>query len=189
MVSYTMPKEPVLYEAMYIVQSALPEEAVAELEERLRAGLESEGAVVESVHEFGRRRLAYPIKGHNDGVYRIMYFRGMGAAVDEIKHEFALSEEVIRGTVVVANPKFMIGQRAAAEEPQAEAAASQAEAGVETEAQAEAIVEAAVEAETEAPTQPEAGTQEAAAEAPAVPAADEAAPIDTPEEPAAEQAE
>lgn len=108
-----MPKEPVLYEAMYIVPVDMSEEEIAALEARLKVGLEREGAQVDSVHEFSRRRLAYPILGHTEGIYRIMYFRGDGAAVDELKHEMSLSEEIIRGSVVVANPKYMVGQQPA----------------------------------------------------------------------------
>lgn len=106
-----MPKAPVLYEAMYIVPVEMSEEEIAGLEARLRACLEGAGARVEATHEFARRRLAFPVLGHTEGIYRIMYFHGDGATVEEIKHEMSLSEEIIRGSVVVANPKYMIGQQ------------------------------------------------------------------------------
>ncbi len=100
-----------LYEAMYILDSSFSDEEITAIEERLKAGIESTGAQFESVHEFARRRLAYEIKGHRDGIYRVMYFTGTGTAVDEIKREFDLSEDIVRGTVVVANPKMIVGKK------------------------------------------------------------------------------
>lgn len=153
-----MAKEAVLYEAMYILDTSLTDEQIAACEQRLCAGLEAEGATVESIQEFGRRRLAYAIKGHTEGIYRVLYFKGTGAAVDELKHEMSLSEEIIRGVVHVANPKFLIGAKPEViAEPEPE------------EADEEAAEEAAQEAPAEA---------EAPAQAPAEEPAAEAAPAD-----------
>lgn len=170
-----MAKEAVLYEAMYIVDPGLSEEEITALEDRLKGGLESEGAQVESIHEMGRRRMSYEIKGHREGLYKVMYFRGTGAAVTEIKHEFLLSEEVIRGLVVVANPKFMVGPKP---QPVAEPVAEE-EAVEEV---AEEAAEAPAEVVEEAPEAPEVAevAEETAAEAPEAPVAEaettEAAP-------------
>lgn len=157
MVRTIMASEPVLYEAMYILNSELSEEEIAAVEERLKAGLEAQGAQVQSVHEFARRRLAYPIKGHTQGIFRVMYFRGNGAAVDELKHEFLLSEEIIRGMVVVANPKYMVGDKAPTGERTPETAESaDEETAPELEAEAPAQ-EPVTEPETEpADQEPEA---------------------------------
>ncbi len=141
-----MPKEPVLYEAMYILDATMTDEQIAATEARLKAGLEGEGAQVVSVHLFGRRRLAYEIKGHTEGIYRVMYFRGSGAAVDELKHELSLSEEVIRGQIVVANPRFMVADKPPAPPPAPAAeAAPEPEVPAETEVAPEAPSEVAVE--------------------------------------------
>lgn len=172
-----MAKEAVLYEAMYILDSSLTDEEIAALEEQFRTAIEGQGAQFESVHEFARRRLAYAIKGHTDGIYRVMYFRSSGAAVEEIKHEFTLSEDVVRGIVTVANPKMLVGPKP---EPVKEAKAEEAEeapAEAAEEAPAE-VAEAPVEA-AEAPAEV-AETPAEAAEAPAEEAAE--APAETPTE-------
>lgn len=172
-----MAKEAVLYEAMYILDSSLTDEEIAALEEQFRTAIEGQGAQFESVHEFARRRLAYAIKGHTDGIYRVMYFRSSGAAVEEIKHEFTLSEDVVRGIVTVANPKMLVGPKP---EPVKEAKAEEAEeAPVEVAEEAPAeVAEAPVEA-AEAPAEV-AETPAEAAEAPAEEAAE--APAETPTE-------
>jgi small subunit ribosomal protein S6 len=144
-----MAKEAVLYEAMYILDTSLTDEQIAACEQRLCAGLEGEGASVESIQEFGRRRLGYAIKGHTEGIYRVLYFKGSGAAVDELRHEMSLSEEIVRGVIHVANPKFLIGPKPeVVAEPEAEEAAEEVaeEAAEEAPAEAEVPAEAAEEA-------------------------------------------
>jgi small subunit ribosomal protein S6 len=174
-----MAKEAVLYEAMYILDSSLTDEEIAALEEQFRTAIEGQGAQFESVHEFARRRLAYAIKGHTDGIYRVMYFRSSGAAVEEIKHEFTLSEDVVRGIVTVANPKMLVGPKP---EPVKEAKAEEAEeapAEVAEEAPGE-VAEAPVEAAEEAPAEAAEEAPAEAAEAPAEEASE--APAETPTE-------
>lgn len=149
-----MPKQPVLYEAMYIldtrIEEAEREEAVATLEAHVVA---QGGELVGTTRDFGRRRLAYEIDGHVDGIYKILYFKGFGDCVDEVKHEMRLLPQVIRGSVFVANPKAIFdpqGEAKAAEA--AEAAAEETEEEVAGGSEAEA---APAEAEAEAPVAPE----------------------------------
>ena len=113
---FRMSSELVLYEAMYILDASLSDEEIASLEEHLKTVAEGEGAEVQSFEEFGRRRLAYRIEEHTEGIYRVMYFRGTGRIVDEVKREFFLSEQIIRGVIVVANPRMMV--TAPSEEPE-----------------------------------------------------------------------
>lgn len=187
-----MPKAPVLYEAMYILSTSISDEEIAGLEDRLKAGIEGQGAQFESVHEFGRRRLAYQILGHTEGIYRVMYFRGTGAAVDELKHEFSLSEEIVRGMVVVANPKFMVAEKPAPAKPQDEAA-GEAETAAEAAGEAETPAEDAEETETPAEvgeqdeTSAEAGEEGAAEQGAEAEAEAEAGQEEAPEEPATEE--
>jgi small subunit ribosomal protein S6 len=96
-----------LYEAMYILENTLSEEETAEISSSLQEAVTSYGGEFVSDELFGRRRLAYPIAGHVEGVYRLLYFRGEGAVINEIKHQFLLHDRIIRGMVVVANPKAL----------------------------------------------------------------------------------
>jgi len=169
-----MAKEPVLYEAMYIFDVELSEEKIAEIEETLKASLIANGAEFVAVQPFGRRRFTFEIMGRREGIYRIMYFKGDGKAVEEIRHEFILSEDILRGMVTVANPRMIIGAKpekpAAVAEPVVEeevveeiAAEIVEEAPVE-EAPAEEVVAEEVVAEE---VVEEAAAEETAEEAPA----------------------
>lgn len=165
-----------LYEAMYILDVALSEEQAAEVSKTLAEAVAAAGGEIVSDELFGRRRLAFPINGHTEGVYRLLYFRGVGSLVPEVKHQFTLIEGIVRGMVVVADPKALFPSPA---ERERAAAAAEAEAATapESEPTAAPVAEAA-EAETEtAPAieeaaQPEAEIEEAAeTEKPAAPEA------------------
>ena len=135
-----MARQAMLYEAMYILDVNLSEEEVAAIDERIKGVVEGAGGKFESVHDFRRRRLAYRIGQHTDGLYRVMYFRGTGDTVDEVKREYGMVDEVVRGNVFVANPDYIIGQRpqdrvAAEPTPAPEAPAEPAEAAPEAPAE------------------------------------------------------
>ncbi len=100
-----MAPEATLYEAMYILDARLSEDEQAQAAALLRDAIVAGGGEFVSDELFGRRRLAYPIAGHVEGVYRVMYFRGGGAVAEDVKHQFTLIEPVVRGMVVVANPQ------------------------------------------------------------------------------------
>lgn len=161
-----MPKQPVLYEAMYILDARIEEEQRQEAVESLEAHVRAQGGEVVATRDFGRRRLAYEIEGHLEGYYKILYFTGFGDCVDEVKHEMRLLPQVVRGMVVVANPKFIhdperqqpVSEVAAEEEPEAE---EPTEAFPEPAAEADTAVAEDVVAVAEPP----AGA-EAAADAP-----------------------
>ncbi|MEN6544723.1 MAG: 30S ribosomal protein S6 [Armatimonadia bacterium] len=166
-----MPKQPVLYEAMYILDSALDAEAAQGIIGTLEGHITSNGGEVVATREFGRRRLAFEIDKHTNGTYMITYFRSFGDLVAELNHEMLLLDGLVRGIVVVANPKAIF-------EPKKEAPPVVEEAPAEAPAAEEAPAEEA--AAEEAPVAEEAAPEEPAAEeAPAEePAAEEAAPAE-----------
>ena len=189
-----MADEATLYEVMYILDVKIPEEEQQQSSAQLKEALIAAGGEFVSDELFGRRRLAFAIEGNVEGVYRILYFRGNGEIAEEIKHQFILIEPIVRGMVVVANPKaiFSVAPEKKAEEAppaeaEAEAPAAEAEAPVVEEAPA--VQEApGVEAEAPAPVEEEAPAVEAAPVAEAVEApaevAEEAAPVAEAEKPA-----
>lgn len=173
-----MPKQPVLYETMYILDTRIEEAERQEAVEALEAHVVAQGGeLVGSTREFGRRRLAYEIEGHVDGIYKILYFKGFGDCVEEVKHEMHLLPQIVRGSVFVANPKAIFdpqgeAKAAAAEEAAPEAAAETAEEAPAAEVEAAPAEAEAAPAEVEAaPAEAEAAPAEAEAEAPAEPEA------------------
>lgn len=84
------------YEMMYILRPDLGEEqvdlAIAKYENILR----EQGAETVEIQHRGRRRLAYEIQRHREGIYVQMNYEAPGAHVAIIERAMRLSEEVIR---------------------------------------------------------------------------------------------
>lgn len=131
--------EPTLYEAIYILDTSLPEDEAAELIATLEEAVREAGGEVVGTRDFRTRRLAYEINGHTHGAYRLLYFYGDGAVVEAIRTEMAVRQPIIRSRVFVANPDALIGADAAAEE------AEETEEGATAEAAPEAAMAAPAE--------------------------------------------
>ena len=71
-----MASELTLYEVMYILDPELSDEQLQDTINNVHQYVTSIGGEVESDELFGRRRLAYQINRHTEGIYRVMYFRG-----------------------------------------------------------------------------------------------------------------
>ena len=61
------------YETIFVIDSALTEEAIAGLVEKFKTLVE-QNATLGEVNEWGKRRLAYPINHKNEGYYVLMTF-------------------------------------------------------------------------------------------------------------------
>lgn len=163
-----MPTEPVLYEAMYIIDTALEEDQIAEVVSAFEAAVVEAGGQVKNTLPFGRKRLAYEIKGHAEGLYMLTYFEtDQQNAVQVLSREASMIEPIIRFVVCVAKPgAIFTGQvkPPAVDAIIAEGAeAPVAEAGDASESAPEA--EVAVEPEAEVAVEPEAEPEAADAEA------------------------
>ena len=61
------------YETMLVTSSALDEEASAALIGKFKSLIEANGTI-DSVDDWGKRRLAYPIEDETEGVYTVIKF-------------------------------------------------------------------------------------------------------------------
>ena len=87
------------YEAMYILDAALAEDAIAALVEKFKSLVEQNGPLTE-VNEWGKRRLAYPIDHKNEGYYVLMTFEAGPDFPAELGRNFNITDGVIRSMVV-----------------------------------------------------------------------------------------
>ena len=85
------------YEAMYILDPSLNEEAVAALVAKFK--VEANGTVSE-VDEWGKRRLAYPINDLMEGYYVLMTFNAAAAIPAELDRIFRITDSVMRSLIV-----------------------------------------------------------------------------------------
>ena len=84
------------YETMYILRPDIPEEEVESHLLKYRDMLVETGAEVLDNQMRGKRRLAYPINKHRDGIYVQLSHNGDGQQVAVLEKAMRLSEDVIR---------------------------------------------------------------------------------------------
>jgi small subunit ribosomal protein S6 len=113
------------YETMYILRPDIPEEEVESHLTKYRDILVETGADVLDNQMRGKRRLAYPIAKHKEGIYVQLSHNGDGQQVAVLEKAMRLSEDVIRYLTVkqegpLPAPRVVPGTEPAA--PQAEPA-------------------------------------------------------------------
>ena len=89
------------YETMFIVDVSGGEEATAAVVEKFKSLIEANGTV-ESFDEWGKRRLANPINGMNDGYYVLANFEAEPSFVAELERIFNITEGVMRSMTIKA---------------------------------------------------------------------------------------
>jgi small subunit ribosomal protein S6 len=95
-----------VYETMYILRPDLGDEQVAQQIAKYENLLREQGSENIEIQNRGKRRLAYEINKHRDGVYVQMNYTGPGTAIAIMERAMRLSEEVIRYmTVKQETPK------------------------------------------------------------------------------------
>jgi len=88
------------YEVMYIIDTALEDQARADLVARFSGLVESNGGQVDRVDEWGKRRLAYAIDYKTEGYYVLMYITAPTDLPRELERNFKISESVLRYLVI-----------------------------------------------------------------------------------------
>ena len=93
------------YETVLVLSAKLGEEGNAELVEKFKKRIAKYGTV-ESVDEWGKRRLAYPINKETEGYYTLINFESTPDYVAELERRFKITEGVLRSIVVKKDPRF-----------------------------------------------------------------------------------
>ena len=144
-----MEKKLTSYETLYVINGNLSEEEMKEIVAKFSA-LVSDNGTLESVDEWGKRRLAYPINYIPEGYYVLVSYKSEPSFPREFERVLGITDGVIRSMTT----KKIEGAQAAAAAP-----AVVAEEAVAAEAKAEEAPAA-----EEIPAVEEAPATEAAAE-------------------------
>ena len=91
------------YELMVILDPSIDERTVAPSLDRFLGVIRNDGGTVDNVDIWGRRRLAYEIDKHNEGIYAIVNLTATSAATQELNRQLGLSEAVLRTKVLRAD--------------------------------------------------------------------------------------
>ena len=117
------------YETLFIVNCENGEEAVKATVDKF-TGLVAENGTVESVNEWGKRRLAYPINDIPEGYYVVVNFKSEADFPAELERIFNIDENIMRSVIVKIDPKKVAAKEAAVA---AEEAANEEETAADAE--------------------------------------------------------
>ena len=79
------------YETMLVTTATLDEEATAALVGKFKSLIEANGTI-DSVEDWGKRRLAYPINKENEGIYTLINFTS--------EADYKITDGVLRSMIV-----------------------------------------------------------------------------------------
>ena len=94
--SETMNDHQSYYETMYILRPDIAEDEVTNHIEKYNKLLEEFGGTILDSQMRGKRRLAYQISKHREGVYVQLSHQGDGQHISKIEKAMRISEDVIR---------------------------------------------------------------------------------------------
>ena len=85
------------YEVAIVLAPTLTEDEVEQSTETFKKAAEEKGAQIADIEQWGKRKLAYPIQKHTEGIYVIVTLEEPSAeAVGELERRFKVSDSVIR---------------------------------------------------------------------------------------------
>ena len=89
------------YELLYIIKTELSEEQTQAVIDRYVGILEGEGATVEKVDKWGKRKLAYDINYESEGYYVLYNFESKPDFPAELERVISITDGVLRSMVVL----------------------------------------------------------------------------------------
>ncbi|MCR1899268.1 30S ribosomal protein S6 [Irregularibacter muris] len=87
------------YETIFIIRPEAEEELVQSLIEKTTGIIETNGSV-ESIDQWGKRKLAYEVKGFKEGYYVLMNYTADPAIPAELDRVFKITEDIIRHIII-----------------------------------------------------------------------------------------
>jgi len=95
------------YETIFILDPLLEEEKIAQEVEKVKKLISEEKGEILQEDRWGMRKLAYAIKGKEQGYYTLLVFRGGPEIPAELERNFKLNENCLRYFTTVATKATM----------------------------------------------------------------------------------
>src|SRR6476620_7885037 len=94
------------YETTFITRSDLTDEGLKALHDRLAQVITNYAGEVVLTEDWGKRKLAYPIRKENRGQYTYLVYSGKGDVVHEIERNLRLHDHILRFLTVNLEKEF-----------------------------------------------------------------------------------
>lgn len=87
------------YETIFIIDGTLDEENVKKLQDKF-VNLITANGTVETVDEWGKRRLAYEIKDRTEGFYVLVDFKADAEFPKELDRQYKITDGILRTIII-----------------------------------------------------------------------------------------
>ncbi|MEE8536528.1 MAG: 30S ribosomal protein S6, partial [Acidobacteriota bacterium] len=84
------------YEFIWIAAPTLSPEEVDSLSQGFQATLKEKGATLLKNESWGKKKLAYKVRKHDEGYYTYYLIEGSHAAVDEVVRRIRVNDQIIK---------------------------------------------------------------------------------------------
>jgi len=88
------------YELVAMISPDVDEEGVSKIVDKVTQSINNRGGTVEETKNWGKRRLAYPVRKFMEADYILARFKLMPKSVKELEKEISASGDILRYLVV-----------------------------------------------------------------------------------------
>jgi len=110
-----------VYEILFIADPNLGEPEVDALADQIQGYAEKEGGRVQKVEKWGKKRLAYTVRKHEEGYYVLLVVEGRGALVKEVERRIRVTDGIVKFITVRVDEELRKAERRKARRAQEEA--------------------------------------------------------------------
>ena len=84
------------YETIIVINPNLEVEDVERIVSGVQDIISGSGGIIAKVNNWGKKRLAYEVDGHRDGIYALIYFEADPSLIQILARHYGLTERIIK---------------------------------------------------------------------------------------------
>ena len=107
------------YESMFIFNAEMDDGQIEDGLKKIEQNIKKQGGEVIAAQNWGRRKLAYPIKKQPRGNYVLVQFKAPSPAIGILEQQYLITEPILRFMTVALEPE-QVGQKVEASVPKEE---------------------------------------------------------------------
>ena len=88
------------YELVFIISPEVVDDRINEVTESVSQFITGKGGIISEVEQWGKRRLAYPIKRFEEGSYVLVRFKMQPGYNRELETNLRISEDILRHLLI-----------------------------------------------------------------------------------------
>jgi small subunit ribosomal protein S6 len=100
-----------IYEILFIADPNLGEPEVDALAAQVQGFVEQAGGKLQKLEKWGKKRLAYNVRRHNEGSYVLLAVEGGGGLIKEVERRLKVTDGIIRFLTVRVDEEVRKAER------------------------------------------------------------------------------